>query len=327
MNEWEFVELVREYTTVHQTMRTVFNHSRDGLPCFDEVALLVGDSDNSVLFRLKERCHALFRRDSGGTLQIHSEVLFDLMVGSLFHETMKLRENLYQQEIYMPRVERLLEEPGREDPKFLRELEHIQTAGADRTLDALRETETLLEQTRDQLRALLAAHPESGLMTRNLVENREQVEDVFEADLATILASIHGDAVEGYRVAAHSYLASAFFAEAVACLDHSEEQLVALGTTHGSFSPELSRLRSYATGMIHFSVGAYTESLASFEEWLDSEPAEGERRYLEFAESALSRIGKLVDEETGSEPLALAEVLVGKIQSWLTQTKGSQSVS
>ena len=320
MNEWEFVELVREYIAVNQTLRTSFGRFREGSACFDEVAQLVGDSEDSVLFRLKERCHALFRRDPGVSSQIHNEVLFDLTVGSLFHEAMKLRENLYQQEVYMPKVERLLEQHGRDDVKFLRELEHIQLAGADRTLDALRETETLLEQTRDQLLALLAAHPESGLMTRNLVENQKLVEDVFESDLASLLSKIHGDTSSGYRVAAHSYLTSAFFSQAISCLDRSEEHAEAPPETGEPRSAELARLRSYATGMIHFSVGAYARSLESIEDWLDSEPSDDEQRYLVFAESALSRISKLVDEDFDPKLLPLAESLVARIQSRLSET-------
>ena len=319
MNEWEFVELVREYVTVNQKLRTVFDRFQQGEACFDDVAQLVGDSDDSVLFRLKERCHALFRRDPGASPQIHNEVLFDLTVGSLFHEAMKLRENLYQQEIYMPKVERLLEEHGRDDGKFFRELEHIQIAGADRTVDALRETELLLDQTRDQLLALLSANPEGGLVTRSLVENHKLIEDVFETDLATILAEIHGDTAAGYRVAAHSYLASAFFSEAIACLDKLEELTKARTKQGDPKGAELARLRSYATGMIRFSAGAYALSLESFEEWLASDPGDDERSYLQFAESALSRFGKLVDEDSGPDLLKLAETLVGEIQRRLSK--------
>ncbi len=317
MNEWEFVDLVREYIAVNRTLRASFGRFRQGSRCFDEVAELVDDTDNSILFRLKERCHALFRRDPGVSSQFHNEVLFDLTVGSLFHEAMKLRENLYQQEVYMPKVEQLLEQHGRDDVKFFRELEHIQIAGADRTSDALRETEALLDQTRDQLLALLIARPESGLMTRNLVENRKFVEDVFESDLASILSRIHGDASTGYRIAAHSYLTSAFFSEAIRCLESSEDHANAVAQIGEPLAAELARLRSYATGMIHFSAGSYAMSLESIEDWLDAEPSDDEQIYLAFAESALSRIGKLVDDDSDPELLSLAESLVGRIQERL----------
>ena len=57
----------------------------------------MGDGEDSVLFRLKERCHALFRGgEQPSEVVMRREALFDLAVGSLFHEAMKFRENLYQ---------------------------------------------------------------------------------------------------------------------------------------------------------------------------------------------------------------------------------------
>ncbi|MBW2291299.1 MAG: hypothetical protein JRG94_03210 [Deltaproteobacteria bacterium] len=315
MREWECVELLREYVVVDRKLRSVFDRFQQGSPCFDEVALLVGDSDNSILFRLKERCHALFRKDPSATSAIHREVLFDLTVGSLFHEAMKLRENLYQQEVYVPKVEQLLEEHGRDDAEFFPDFEKIQAAGAGRTLDALRETKALLAETRKQLRAMLEAHSDNALLTRNLVGNREAVEFVFEADLAEILAGIHGDAAAGFRAAAHSYLESAFFGDAIVCLDAARSEVRKDVDADATVNEQLARLRNYAEGMQHFAAGAYTKSLESLKEWLDAKPSSEEDRYLHFAESALSRIGKLVNEESAPELLSRADSLVGRIQA------------
>jgi hypothetical protein len=315
MREWECVELLREYVVVYQKLRSVFDRFEQGSSCFDEVAMLVGDSDNSILFRLKERCHALFRNDPSATPAIHREVLFDLTVGSLFHEAMKLRENLYQQEVYVPKVEELLEEHGRDDAEFFPDFEKIQAAGAGRTLDVLRETKTLLAETRRQLRAMLEAHSDNALLTRNLVGNREAVESVFEVDLAELLAGIHGDAAAGFRAAAHSYLESAFFSDAIACLDAARVEVRKDVDADAALDQQLARLRNYAEGMLHFAAGAYTKSLESLEDWLDAEPGSEEERYLHFAESALSRIGKLVNEESAPDLLSRADTLVGRIQS------------
>jgi len=319
MHDWEFVELVREYLAADRTLRSLFDRFHRGAPCFEEVAVLVGDTDSSMLFRLKERCHALFRRDPSHRSEMHREVLFDLTVGSLFHEAMKLRENLYQQEGYVPRVEQFVDLHGTEDYTFFREFEKVQAATADRTADAMRETEVLLGQTRDQLRAMLQTHSENGLLTRNLIELRAAVEAVFEIDLSNLLASIHGDAVAGFRGAAHSYLESAFFSEAVACLDaaleETEPDVVA--------AAKLLRLRSYATGMLHFSAGAYAQSLDALSQWLDAEPGETERRYLQFAERALARIGKLVDADRDAALLVQAEALVATIRSLLPAEAGA----
>lgn len=310
MRDWEFVELLREYVIVNRTFASLFDRFRQGSPCFEEVALLVGDGDNSILFRLKERCHALFRVDPSEAPQMHHEVLFDLTVGSLFHEAMKLRENLYQHEVYVPKVERLLEDHGPDDSEFFKEFEKIQAAGEDRTQNAMRETEVLLAQTRKQLRALLVSRSDSTLLTRNLVENREAVESAFGSDLESLLAGIHGSVAAGFASAADSFLESAFFEQATECLDAALAQPDEAHDNRG----QLARLREYATGMQHFSNGDYEASLASLASWLDAEPGEGESQYLKFAESVLSRVGNLLGDDSDPELQVRANALTERIQ-------------
>ena len=106
-----------------------------------------------MLYRLKERTHALFR-GPGGIVRgsTHREALFDLAVGSLFHEAMKLRENLYQREVYGPRVRALQTEAGEESKALFDEFEKMLGAVDDRLDEGVRELETLVQQTADQLR-------------------------------------------------------------------------------------------------------------------------------------------------------------------------------
>ena len=87
------VEVVRDFLEVHQLMRRIFAQFRSGELGFDELGELVSDDERSVLFRLKERCHALFRPGNGVRAATDREALFDLAIGSLFHEAMKFREN------------------------------------------------------------------------------------------------------------------------------------------------------------------------------------------------------------------------------------------
>ena len=51
----------------------------------------VDDRGKSCLYRLKEMCHDLFRNaDEAG----YKEKLYDITVGYIFHEAMKIREHL-----------------------------------------------------------------------------------------------------------------------------------------------------------------------------------------------------------------------------------------
>ena len=87
----DLVDIVRDFIVVHQRFEILFARFREGSLKFEEVRRLVADSDSSVLFRLKERVHGLFRdRDPDEPLR-RGEALFDLAVGSLFHEAMKFR--------------------------------------------------------------------------------------------------------------------------------------------------------------------------------------------------------------------------------------------
>ena len=157
------VDIVRDFIVVHRRFERLFEQFRAGNLQFEDVKLLVADSDSSVLFRLKERVHGLFR-DRGPDLPLRrGEALFDLAVGSLFHEALKFRENLYQLEVYGPRV-RALRAEGSDDDDLLAEFAKILRGASDRLGESLRETETLLQQTRKQLPALLrdAASGSSG---------------------------------------------------------------------------------------------------------------------------------------------------------------------
>jgi len=79
------VDIVREFLSVHGLLRRLFERHHAGSLRFEEVQALAGDNESSPLFRLKERCHGLFRAGEVG-----GAALFDLAVGSLFHEAMKV---------------------------------------------------------------------------------------------------------------------------------------------------------------------------------------------------------------------------------------------
>ncbi len=315
MREWEFVGLVREFFTVHDALCRVFDGFRSGSLCFDEVANLVGDTDRSLLFRLKERCHALFRAREPADGHSPREALFDLSVGSLFHEAMKLRENLYQQEIYAPRVERLLGQARVETSDLFVEFERVQNAGADRTLEAMREAELLLDQTRNQLSVLLADFPENGLMARFLVEHAEQVRKVLGIGIDDLLQNVYGSTVQGYRVAIHSYLRSAYYNEALHCLDLVESQ-------HDA-SDEFPGLRHYSNAMAMFLAGRYCESLDSLDAWVGANPGDDEQDHITSACLVVSRLQHMVPAGDEEGIVARAAKLVKDLQLLLPEAEDS----
>ena len=283
------VDITREFLVAHQLTRRLFARYRRGELAFEELDALVKDGDESVLFRLKESCHGLFRNDSGlSDLSMRREALFDLAVGSLFHEAMKFRENFYQRAVYGPKVRRLRSQSGPEAEELFREFEKILEAAGVRLDEALQEAEALLAQTSAQFRVLLAAHAESGLVTRYLIENTSLVEEVFSQDLDSLLAEIHGDAVDGFAKAARSYLESGYFEQA--------RDILLAARARADARPDLARRSAYAAGMAAYLDGRYGESLRHLERWVQADPPPEDADLATLARSALGHVSHLVDE-------------------------------
>jgi tetratricopeptide (TPR) repeat protein len=283
------VDIAREFLLAHHALVRLFERHRAGALRWEEVARLVGDTEASVLFRLKERCHALFRSADLGS-DLPRVVLFDLAVGSLFHEAMKLRENFYQLEVYAPKVEaaRRQAEPGSE--ALFEEFARILAASRARLEEAFIESEALLQQTRRQFRVLLVTHRHSGLLARYLLENASLVEEVLGEPLDAVLASIHGDdAVAGYALAARSYLQSGYFDEA--------RRALAEALAREPERPSLRSVSAYAEGMSAYLRGRYEEALRHLERWAGGSSDPDQSAFRELAHAAVSRLGQLVEGE------------------------------
>ncbi len=298
------VDIVREFLLAHRLLRRLFERHRSGTLHFDEVQALAGDTEASVLFRLKERCHALFRsREVGDDLP--RVALFDLAVGSLFHEAMKLRENFYQLEVYAPKVEaaRLDAESGSEG--LFEEFARILAASRERFAEALIETEALLEQTRRQFRALLRAHRNNGLVARYLLENTELAGEVLGEPLDAFLTEVHGDGVAAYALAARSYLGSGYFAESKCVLAE------ALARDPGR--ADLRSAAAYADGMNSYLCAHYDESMRDLERWAEGGLVAEDAPFRNLALSAIARIATLSEAagqlELGERANALAQRL------------------
>lgn len=317
------VDVVRDFLAAHRALRSMLARFRAGEPCFAEAALLVGESDASLLFRLKERCHAVLRPDAHGAA-IRRGILVDLAVGSLYHEAVKFRENLYQQEVYAPRIRRLAEasasdareseradQAGASGP-LLEEFERILLASQDRLQEALEETDALLDLTRAQIRLMLDEQRGDGLLARFLCEHPELVDQTYPEGHEALLRDIYGDVAAAFMLGARSYLESAYFAEAVVLL--REVLRRDPGNEHAT------RLTHFADGMQAFLAGHYPRSVDELSRWLDGIPHSWERRHAELARAALARLGNLVEGADRRRLLERAEHIADQIGRLLGET-------
>jgi hypothetical protein len=292
------VEMMREFLAAHGLLRRVAERYRAGRLSFDEVGALVGDDERSVLFRLKERCHDLFRRE-GGDGGIGPTALFDLAVGSLFHEAMKFRENFYQRSSYGPKVQALRKAAVRDESGLLDEFEKLISGAGVRIDESLQELDILLGQTTAQFRILLASHAGEGPLARAVAARSQALAEMFGVSPAALLAELYGDAATAWALAGRSFLASGFFEEAADAL----REAARLG--HGD--REEARLLLFAEGMAAYLAGRYGAAVASLCRWLDAAPAalgEPEASLARQAAAALSRVGTLAgaasDEATAA---------------------------
>lgn len=293
------VDIARDFLAVHRELRRIAEHEAAGTLRFDEVRDFVGDDERSALFRLKERCHALFRGNgTSDDREIATSALFDLAVGSLFHEAMKLRENLYQADVYAPKVAALRAARVSDASGLLGEFDKIMRAARVRLAESVAEARALLEQTTAQFRVLLRSQAANGLLARFLVERAGELADAFACGEDAALAELHGSAAAAWRRAAWSYLESGFFADARRALAMAEER--------GDRSLELTRLRAFADGMDAYLGGRYDAALDGLAAWIDAKPAAAELRLAPLAASAMAGARKLAAAEPALAARALA---------------------
>ena len=292
------VEIVREFLTAHGLLRSVSERYRAGALAFGEVGELVGDDERSVLFRLKERCHVLFRGERREN-EIGPAALFDLAVGSLFHEAMKFRENFYQRSSYGPKVRALRRAAVRDESGLLAEFEKLIGAAAVRIDESLQELDTLLGQTTAQFRILLAAHSEDFALSRVVTLRSQELAAVLSTSQQALLSELYGGAREAWSRAARSFLQSGFFSEARSGLEQAARE--------GPPLPGDARLLLFAEGMAAYLEGRYGDAVARLGEWFAAAQAEfspAEKALVRQAASALSRVGALAG--SGSPEAAAA---------------------
>jgi len=303
------VDLLRDFLVAHEILDALVEaHDVDRLE-FADVAGWAGDDASSPLFRLKEHCHALVRCGHGGAASVEEigpAELLDLVVGSLFHEAMKLRENLYQIQHYAVRVERLRQRAHTLHAESMRELEHLLELSGRHLHEAFYEARSLMMLTRRHVRALMHEHARSGLVARALYEQSDSVARVFDAEAAEngeapMLESLYGGAAQAALAVARSFLESAYFEEALEALEEASER--------GADAAETRTLMHYASGMRAFLAGSYRESLDSLCSWVELGGVETAPSQARWAAAAVARLDKLVETEDSAELLARAKDL------------------
>lgn len=215
-----FKELVHTFLESKVFFDELYQHYRKhkAVP-FERMEYWIGtEIKKGPLWTLKDSCHMLFRR-SGSKIAL-SEYLFDWTVGSIFHEGMKLKEDAYQLEAYLPSTEGIKISDNKEDiQEILAEYVTIVSIieKAARNLGAeIKSLHSLFARASEQLRELLANYTHNGLLVRCLLEESELVEKALgKKSLQKILASLYPEHPEqAYLTAGKRCLVGGWFKEA-----------------------------------------------------------------------------------------------------------------
>jgi len=181
--------------------------SKGAIPFADINAFVEHD-----LFELKEECHSRFRDgEQAEELEFTSGALFDILVGSLFHQMMKVKENTYQIERYGPKyagLRRAMHGPDAPEQAeaFLREGQRI-IARARRALrQDFEHAVELFSEATVVLRRVLLENSANPLLARTLIDNAELLQAVYGPDaLDKLLREMYDEhPATGYLLAANN---------------------------------------------------------------------------------------------------------------------------
>ncbi len=166
------IDLIRESISVYKTCNRCIELHKKGQLTFPDVEEFVDDRGQSCLYRLKQMCHELFRNTQEAG---YKEKFYDITVGYVFHEAMKLRENVYQLDYYKPEYNTLINSteltPG--EKKIIHEFDILIKKAQKRLSEGLKEVKTLLNELVSNVKDLIKLYKGNYLLPRFMLENEK----------------------------------------------------------------------------------------------------------------------------------------------------------
>jgi tetratricopeptide (TPR) repeat protein len=223
--ERKIVDIVHNFLMTLLAFREIHRQFLQGSIRFSHLAEFVDDRGQSVLFALKESCHSLFRSRSAKVSE--KEQIFDLTIGSIFHLAMKMREDLYQLEIYGPQYQQWNseEESSGKQKNLIRQFKDILARAESSVRAGMEEILTLSRDGFRQFQELLPAYRDNGLLIRFFLERRDLLEKALgDHSLAAFWETLSGsDESRLYQLAGESYFESGFYRQAIEAFAHALE--------------------------------------------------------------------------------------------------------
>jgi tetratricopeptide (TPR) repeat protein len=317
MKDLEIVEIVRGFLKSVLIFADMVNGYHQGNLKFSKSEELVDVTRSSPLFDLKERCHSRFRYQEGEPCD-EKEKLFDLTVGSIFHEAMKLKENLYQLEIYGPRYLELEARLGNPLPeREFHRFRKIILRAEQGLKEGMEDLKELFQDVKEQLCELLREYSKNQLLVRFLLENRALLQKVYgRGGLEKIFASMFKGGIDqaywAYWAAGNSYLESQYFDMAHRVLKKALNR-----------QPENEMLKficQYASGASSYYVNDYQNALQKFRGLVGfKDHIRGKGKHLKKAEEICRKMRREYQVEQDWRRAQSANEIANELRKMRTQ--------
>ncbi len=207
--------IIRDFAKSYQLFRGLNRQHRKGhgvsYPILEE---WVGtEAHKGSLWNLKDNCHRLWRDLE--PVDDPQAFLFDWMVGAIFHEAMKLKENVYLLKKYRPSFEKAVAtKNGRDHLNTCQQFFQHTHEDIDKGMNRL---SGLFRHAIEHLGALIVSHRDNALVLRFFLENRQDLDKLWkdQGGVERLLEMMFPEGLDqAYCTIGESYLEGSWYKEA-----------------------------------------------------------------------------------------------------------------
>jgi tetratricopeptide (TPR) repeat protein len=304
------LEIVRGLLLSEVAFQEIFKKYKEGCLRFSDIGVWIDDKGQSLLYNLKEQCHSLFR-NKGKKPVYKNEGLLDLVIGSIFHEAMKLRENIYQMEVYRPKYLQYKSKVGKSDYEkdYLQQFERIILKTKRGVVEGMEETRSLFQDAMAQLIDLFKEGANNTILVRFLLENLTLLQKVYGSKKAKEIFDLmfKKGFLDAYQLAGQSYLQSEHY-------DLSSNYFLK-ALKMDPQNHDLRFLLNFSLGMNEYYRNAYSKSLSYFSKLIPLKlNGKLKKEYLRKVEEVCHKIFSELKEERGLKGARKAGSLVDRIR-------------
>ncbi|WP_029896567.1 hypothetical protein [Desulfohalovibrio reitneri] len=191
---------------------------------FEALRELLGEENNKgLLWRLKDTAHHTFRSDEEERLVGQ---FLDWGVGYIFHETVKLKEDAYQQGAYAPWFREMRSQDlPREEAVICQELYQVVKQTRQSMQREIKRIRFIMYHCRRLFPIYLAEHRDNPLLARFLYEEEGLVREVFGVGYQDLVDALYnGEPGELYLQAARSLREGGWMEKAAKALEYAESR-------------------------------------------------------------------------------------------------------